>query len=325
MDHLPHLPETAVMPPSEPSARSLLRAWLFLILLSARRQARARLMVWVALGLLAFVFFVVWINTQNERWSMSHWRAPRRTGPTYAELVQSVEALGYLPWDVGARSAQQLASAAYHAAVFHGSGFFVFSNWMVFSVFATFLLPLWTLSFATEGLGREREDGNLVWLLSRPVPRWAIYLGKFLALLPWCLVLNVGGFAALCWAAGPPGMLALRLYWPAVFGTTVALAALFHLLAAWLQRPAVAAILYSFFLETVVGNLPQNFKRLSISFYGRCLMFESAHDFGIRPERPSIYVPVSGATAWWVLASLTAAFLLVGLVIFCRREYAETA
>ena len=72
-----------------------------------------------------------------------------------------------------------------------------FSEVIVFTMFTTFLLPLWSLSFATEALGGDRENNSMIWLLSRPMPRPAIYLAKFVALLPWSLGLNVGGFALL--------------------------------------------------------------------------------------------------------------------------------
>src|SRR5262249_59830427 len=108
----------------------------------------------------------------------------------------------------------------------HSSGFFVFSNWVVFSVFTTFLLPLWSLSFATEGLGREREAGNLIWVLTRPLSRPAIYLAKYVSILPWCLALNLGGFWLLSVAAGGPRHPDFLLYWPARLAATFAFLAL---------------------------------------------------------------------------------------------------
>ena len=138
-----------------------------------------------------------------------------------------------------------------------GTGLYLFSNVVVFSLFCTFLLPMWSLSFATEGIGREREARNLLWVLSRPLSRPAIYLAKYIALLPWCLLLNVGGLFILCMLAGEPGQLAFRLYWPATVLVTIAFAALFHLAAACVQRPAVLAILYAFFLETFAGKPPR--------------------------------------------------------------------
>ena len=160
-------------------------------------------------------------------------------------------------------------------------------------------------------------------MLSRPLPRPAIFLAKYLALLPWCVALNLGGFALLCSLAGPPGRLALALYWPAVLWATLALAALFHFMAACWRRTAVLAILYAFFLETIAGNLPGHLKRLSISFYTRCLMFEQAQEVGIQPVIPGYYLPVSGTFAWWTLAGVTVGMLALGMIVFSRREYLD--
>ncbi len=320
------MPEThPVSPPSvtPSSSPSVFRAWCYLVLLSWQRQARAHLMVWFALGLLAFTWFIVFLNTQYDRWNTSYWRSPPRKGPTYAEYLWNLEKVGYLPLDPGTRMVHFATWGAARTVVFESSGFFVFSNGVVFELFTTFLLPLWCLSFATEGLGREREARNLIWLLIRPLPRWSIYLGKFLALLPWSLALTLGGFALLCLAAPGPGPLAFQLYWPAVLVGTLAFCAVFHLLGALFRRPAVVAILYSFFIETILGNLPGHMKRLSLSFYTRCVMFDHAHGVGIQPERPQIYLPVDGTLALVLLLGVTLAALVVGTVWFSRREYLD--
>jgi hypothetical protein len=281
-------------------------------------------MVWLALGLLAFTVFIVIVNTRAGRWSMTYWRSPPRLGPTYEEYLEGLRQAHWAgPWDQGTSAMQTMVIESARGVVTQGSGLYVFSNWIVFSIFTTFLLPLWTLSFATDALGREREAGNLLWLLTRPVPRPAIYLAKYLATLPWCLALNVGGFGLICLAAGTPGRLAFAYYWPAVMLGTVTFAALFHFLGAWLRRAAVVAILYAFFLETVMGNLPGHLKRLSISFYTRCLMFDSAHELGIQPVRPLTYLPVSGFTACCILVGATVVLLAAGMAWFSRSEYLD--
>jgi ABC-2 type transport system permease protein len=325
------------------------RAWCYLVWLSFQREARARLMVWISLGLLFLVTFVVSLATQGGRWSMGHWRYPFRVGPTtyrtWAYYLQHAppSALEAGPPSLSPRilwhdfyqrgivvqnpvaDPVQLAVGGACQAVLDTSGFFVFSNWLVFSVFTTFLLPLWSLTFATEALGRERESGNLLWLLTRPLSRPAIYLAKFVSMLPWTLALNLGGFALLCAAAGTPGWLALRVYWPAVLLGTLAFSALFHLLGMWLRRAAVVGILYAFFLETLMGNLPGHLKRASISFYTRCLMFDRAHGLGIQPERAATYLPVNGITALGVLAGLTICLLVLGMMVFARKEYLDNS
>jgi hypothetical protein len=300
-----------------------LRAFCYLICLSWQRQVRAHLLLWVALGLLTFTAFLVHLVERQGRWSMVEWHFPGRGGPSYGQYLDTVELVALLPWGATQPEGPRLGWAALHAAVYNGSGFFVFSNGIVFTLFATFLLPLWTLTFATEGLGREREARNLLWVLTRPLSRPAIYLAKYLALLPWCLMLNLGGFAVLCLLAKVPGRLAFAVYWPAVLAATFAFAALFHLMGACLRRAPVLAILYAFFLETIAGNLPGHLKRLSLSFYARCLMFDRAHAYGLQPERPHIYLPVSGPVALAVLAGVTLSLLLLGMVVFARKEYSD--
>ena len=109
----------------------------------------------------------------------------------------------------------------------------------------------------------------------------------------------------------------------AVFWSTLAFSALFHMLGACFRRAAILALLYAFFLETIMGNMPGQFKRLSISFYIRCLMFDRAHDYGQYPEQSAWYMPVDGTTAWLVLAGITVCCLILGVIVFTRNEYLD--
>ena len=346
------------------------RAWLYLIRTSWQRQARAQLMVWIAIGLVLFTAVWVALITARDFWDARTWRQPRRGGLTleqwvlYARfappsvLVQKSHqdpltpppprrseawSMLYQQWTppradgtiktpppvTYASDPVQFAVAGAFAAALENPEFrqrialVSFSRVVVFSIVATFLVPLCSLSFATEALGREREQGNLLWTLTRPLPRSAIYLGKFVALLPWCLALNLGGYGVICLAGGESGLAALDLYWPAVGMGTVTFAALYHLMGALFRRPAILAILYSFFLETVMGNLPGHLKRASISFYMRCLMYDRASGFALTPDRPLLYEPVSGAIAWAVLAGLTVVLLAAGAWVFARTEYLD--
>jgi len=316
------------MPPLEatnavPQAPAPWRAWCNLVLLSMRRQARAHWLVWASLGMLALSAVIVHIVALNDGWSLANRREPRRVGPTFAQHLVNLELAGQLLWSPAAGAVHVAAVAPWFAVTHLTSGIAVFSGSVVFTLFATFLLPMWTLSFATEGLGREREAQTLIWTLVRPIPRPAIFLAKYLAVLPWCLAFNLGGLFLLCWLADQPGRLAFRLYWQAALWGTLAFAALFHLLGACLRRASIVALLYAFFLETLAGNMPGLFKRFSVSFYMRCLMFESGSDYGIGPDRPWIYQPVSGATAAWVLAGATILLLAAGMVVFSRSEYLD--
>jgi hypothetical protein len=277
-------------------------------------------MVWIAVALLVLSVGLVALRTKVGPWGMENWRYPRR-GTTYRDWT--VEVNGVLALTARSPAGGAAADAVFGACrgVLVRSDILVFSRAVVFTIFISFLLPLWSLSFATETFGGEREAHSMVWLLTRPLPRPAIYLAKFVALLPWSLGLNVGGFALLCLAAGRPGRVALSLYWPAVLWGTLAFSALFCLIGAMFRWSAVVSIVYSFFLEIFLGNMPGYLKRVSISFYTRCMMFEAAEQYGVQPEKPSVYLPVDGTTACLVLAGITVALLLAGMAWFSRAEY----
>src|SRR5206468_7046090 len=125
-------------------------------------------------------------------WSLAQRRVPLgpRAVPTYQNALTVMAALRHGP-------VEQAAVAA-SSAVLATSDFRIFSRGIVFTIFLSFLMPLWSLSFATQALGGDRESRVMVWLLTRPLPRAAVYLAKFVALLLWVLGLNLGGFALLC-------------------------------------------------------------------------------------------------------------------------------
>ncbi len=304
---------------------SPVRAWLALVALSVRRQARMRQMVWIALGLLALVVSLVAVVNANDGWSMNAWRFPRRYGPPYRYVADYFSGVSQpLPGAPATAAVQTLATGSFQA-ILRASRFVLFSRWVMFSLFLSFLLPVWSLSFASEAIGGEREARSLVWLLTRPLPRPAVYLAKFIGLLPWVLGLNLGGFGLICLAAGEQGRLAFRLFWPAVLASSLAFAALFHLFGAVFRRPTVMALVYCFFLETLLGDMPGLMKRISVTFYTRCLMFEAAGAYGLTPEKPNVYQPVSAATAWVVLLGATAGLLALGMWLFSQAEYHEEA
>ena len=302
---------------------STFRAWWHVVVLSIQRQGRARQMVWIALALLGIITLFTELRTASGRWGMNHWRdAEGRM--TYREWQETLDKRNAaIPWP-GGNNAIVLALAEAARVILARADFYRFSNF-IFSVFLSFLLPIWSLSFATDALGGERESGNLIWVLTRPIPRPAVYLAKFVAVLPWTLLLNVGGFAVLCLAGGKPGRQALGLYWPSVCCGTLAFTALYLWIGAAFRRPAVVATVYSFFLETLFGNLPGYLKRASISFYTRCMMFSAAKDYDVQPEKPSIYLAVDGETALLVLLGITVAMLVVGTIWFSRMEYVKEA
>lgn len=204
-------------------------------------------------------------------------------------------------------------------------GFMNFSRYVILLVFMGFVLPLFTLSYASGAFGTDRETRSLVWLMTRPIPRSGIYLAKFLGTLPWCVAFGLGGFALICVAGGEIGRAAFARYWPAAAVGTVAFAALFHLVGAIFRRPVVVGLVYVFFFETVIAILPGSLKLLSLTFYTRSLMYNEAVAAGHPGEMlPAITgQAVTSETAWVVLAAAPVVITLLGMYLFSRSEYRD--
>jgi ABC-type transport system involved in multi-copper enzyme maturation permease subunit len=198
-----------------------------------------------------------------------------------------------------------------------------FARTVPLGAFVGFVLPLFTLAFASGAIGTERETRSLIWLMTRPLPRPAVYLATFLGALPWCVAFSVGGFAALCLAGGETGREAFAAFWPAAVGGTVAFAALFHLVGAVFRRPVVVGLVYVFFFEALVAALPGSLKLLSLSFYARSLIYNEAVAAGY--PGPMLEMPgaVSAEAAWAVLGVATTGLLALGAWRFAVAEYRD--
>jgi ABC-type transport system involved in multi-copper enzyme maturation permease subunit len=325
------------------------RAWLFYLVFSVQRQARARLMVWVSLGLLGLVALLVQINTRLDRWNFGEFRftyRPPEPPPSAFELKSGLKPLipspepvrmrmgevlaiaqlpGRLPNDAGVTAGPAAVAGMLRAAMYEGAGLRLFVAVVIVGLLASFLMPLWTLTFAAESLGRNRENRTLTWLLLRPLPRPTLYFASYLAALPWCLLLNLGGYFLLCGLGGQPGRQALPMFALPILLGTLAFAALFQLLSITFRRAGILGLVYVFFFETIAGNLPGQQKRLSLSYYVRCLMVDRLNEAGVSIDLAGTRPAVSGDTAMWVLMGVTLVLLLIGMWIFSRKEYVETA
>lgn len=309
--------------PTKQEASSF-RGWLYLVTLSFQRMARARQMLWIALGLLILSATIVGLNTAADRWTIANWKFFGRKGPTHQEWLNSTQIIvtGLPAQD----PAQSITSGIWAAnqAIIRQSEILLFANGVVLILFVSFLLPIWTLSFAVDAFGTERESRTLLWLTTRPIPRWSIYLAKFVAVLPWTVGFTLVGFVILCSLGSSSGALALRLFWPSILWGCLAFTSLFVLIGAFCPKPSIVALTYSFALEVIVANLPGKLKRISAGFHVRCMMYDSASDLGLQPESSFIYQPISGSSARMVLMIATILLLGLGMFLFSRKQYEGT-
>lgn len=200
-----------------------------------------------------------------------------------------------------------------------------FATEIVMGIFVTFLAPLLTLIYATSAFGDEREDRTLVYLLTRPLARWRIYLAKGLGVLPLVLIIVLGAFLALCSVGGEPGKNLMVRFLPGLTLGTIAYTALYLLFGAIAPRPLIMSVVYTFLVETLVGNMPGTLKRMALSYHTRCLLFDAGKDIGVAPYSPRHFLPISTPAATWVLIGAIAVCVLWGAIAFQRREYRDLA
>ena len=73
-----------------------------------------------------------------------------------------------------------------------------------------------------------------------------------------------------------------------------------------------------------MGNMPGIVKRISLSFYLSCMIYDRGSEHHIAPLiAKDMFLPISSHAATIVLASVTLALLVVGLIAFTRREYRD--
>jgi ABC-2 type transport system permease protein len=132
----------------------------------------------------------------------------------------------------------------------------------------TLALPIVALLSASAVLGPEIDDGSIVYLIAKPVPRHVVTVSKYV--VAWAATLALGALpltlAGLVLDAGDPGR---ALAWGVagvVSGTTYT--ALFLGLAAFTRHAVVAGLLFVLLWEGLLGSLLTGIRWLSIGAWG---------------------------------------------------------
>ncbi|MFJ3788002.1 ABC transporter permease [Kitasatospora sp. NPDC090091] len=174
------------------------------------------------------------------------------------------------------------------------------------------LLPILGLVVGTGAIATEIDDGSIVYLLAKPLPRWKIVTTKLAVAVATTWVLS----------AIPTLLCGLMLYGTAdglALGYTVAVllagaaySALFLLLGVATRHAVVAGLGYALVWEALVGNFVNGARTLSIQQWGLSVAGTVAADGAITTyvalgvAVPLLLVVTAGAT---VLASVKLAGL----------------
>ncbi len=172
------------------------------------------------------------------------------------------------------------------------------------------LLPLMCLLISTGVIGAEIDDGSIVYLLAKPIPRRTIVLSKLAVALGAAVVFAVlPTIIAVEIAGDEGGRLGLA------FGVSTALAAvaytaLFVALSVATRNAVILGLLYALLWETVLGGYVPGIRAVSVRQWalsvGERTLGDHAAAWGVSAE-----VGVATGVVMLVVTTAAAAFLAV--------------
>jgi ABC-2 type transport system permease protein len=205
-----------------------------------------------------------------------------------------------------------------------GFGIFGVMMWMLF---LRFIVPVLGVFYGTALMADEVEDKTITYLFTRPIPRGAVLVGKFLAYLACTFLVVLPSvmivyFLLVPFSALPEtfpsllidlGLLALGL---AVYG------GVFAFVGAFFKRPLVIGLLFAFGWEQVVLALPGYLKQFTIAFYLQALVPHAMPSEGVTSLLQGLFrenPPVWVCLAW--LFGYLGGFLYLATRVVERKEY----
>jgi ABC-2 type transport system permease protein len=150
---------------------------------------------------------------------------------------------------------------------------------IIWILYVRIIVPILGVFYGTSLLADEVEDKTITYLFTRPVPRPAVLLGKYLAYLLCTGLLVVPSVVVVYFLVAPLGSGTIGASFPALLKDLGMLAAglfsygaVFAWVGARLKRPLVLGLVFAFAWEPTVLLVPGFLKRATIGFYLQALV-----------------------------------------------------
>ena len=157
-----------------------------------------------------------------------------------------------------------------------GSAVFGMMMWLLF---LRFIVPVLGVFYGTSLIADEVEDKTITYLFTRPIPRGAVLVGKYLAYLVCTILLVLPSVVLVYFLIVPTGGGSIAEAFPSLvadMGMLVvglaAYGAVFALVGTRLKRPLVVGLVFAFGWEPAVLLFPGYLKRLTVAYYMQALV-----------------------------------------------------
>jgi len=230
-----------------------------------------------------------------------------------AILFRVLDIMGFAGMRVGSRTIQ-------------GPTIFGIFIWMLY---LRFIVPVLGVFYGTSLIADEVEERTVTYLFTRPIPRGAVLVGKYLAYLVATALVVLPSVMLVYFAVIPIGSGGLAGSFPALLSDLAMLGlglaaygSLFAWIGAQLKRPLVIGLIFAFGWEQIVMLIPGYLRRFTIAYYLQGLVPHAMPQDSTVSFLQSVLrdVPSAGVCLFW-LAVIWAGFLLLAARVVERKEY----
>lgn len=200
---------------------------------------------------------------------------------------------------------------------------------MIWFLFLRFIVPVLGIFYGTSLMADEVEDKTITYLFTRPIPRSAVLIGKYLAYLASTVLIVLPSVMLVYFLVVPIGGGGIAGSFPTLLRDLVLLAtglavygALFAAVGAWIKRPVLFGLFFAFGWENFAMALPGYLKRFTVAFYTQSLVPHAMPSDNLMSVLQSVFKEsVSGWQSALTLAGLLAVALALATRAVERREY----
>lgn len=174
------------------------------------------------------------------------------------------------------------------------------------------LLPLASAIYSTMVLSQEVEQKTIVYLLTRPIERWKLLVGRWSATVAAVVIISLIGMIATMIGAGGPGNIHvsfLRDLGAIVLGAA-AYGSLFLFVTLIFNRALIVCVLFAFGWESSIPNLPTGMQKLSILAHMQAVAKHPESQGGIK-----VWEAITGVLGQNNLSAAGSAFTLIVFTI----------
>jgi ABC-type transport system involved in multi-copper enzyme maturation permease subunit len=163
-----------------------------------------------------------------------------------------------------------------NGAAISGSAIFGMMIWLLY---IRFIVPVLGVFYGTSLIADEVDDKTITYLFTRPIPRSAVLVGKYLAYLVCTILLVLPSVMLVFFLIVPTGGSRIAEAFPSLLADLGMLAAglaaygaVFALVGTRLKRPLVVGLVFAFGWEPAVLLFPGYLKRLTVAYYLQALV-----------------------------------------------------